>query len=62
MSRGRQARFACRQRGRSTMASSYWCAKCGALLRHGSCPRVASGGQAGERRICLLYTSPSPRD
>eukprot|EP00969_Alexandrium_andersonii_P032321 1411246-Alexandrium_andersonii.AAC.1 len=49
MSRGRQARFACRQCGRSTMASSYWRARCGALLRRRSCPRAAASRGAGER-------------
>eukprot|EP00969_Alexandrium_andersonii_P225264 9949539-Alexandrium_andersonii.AAC.1 len=50
MSRGRQARFTCRQCGRSTMAASYWRARCGALLRHCGCPRVVTGGSAGGRR------------
>eukprot|EP00969_Alexandrium_andersonii_P172892 7642569-Alexandrium_andersonii.AAC.1 len=30
------------------MASSYWCTRCGAFLRHCSCPKAASSGSAGE--------------
>eukprot|EP00969_Alexandrium_andersonii_P188162 8314702-Alexandrium_andersonii.AAC.1 len=69
MSRGRQARFACRQCGRSTMASSYWCLRCGTLLRHCSCPRLVPSGRAGrpaeepgKSRHCLLYTSDAADD
>eukprot|EP00969_Alexandrium_andersonii_P101785 4492147-Alexandrium_andersonii.AAC.1 len=31
------------------MASSYWRARCRALLRHCNCPKAASSGSAGER-------------